>query len=208
MSDYSPMIAFFERQKPYYPTVLGYQSDIFVASRIAKPFAVQRPPYDLSPADAVCKHILFGSWTALDVQMCYRNEQNINIFGSEEEELQGYIDAIALNASACYASSNDTPIESMILGTRDIPGWGTLPEEVIDKAAKFVAKHERWALSEIVENDLYYGGNLMNKVVQRISDDPSVNRTYAKGVKTARDTFLLYVEFILAFLKGEFYTGQ
>jgi hypothetical protein len=87
-------------------------------------------------------------------------------------------------------------------------GWETIPIEVVEKTCKFVAKYGKWAISNIIEDDLLYGKNIMNKIVQLIINEDQVCDSYLKGTRASRDTLLLFVEFILAFLQGKFYTGR
>ena len=79
-----------------------------------------------------------------------------------------------------------------------MPGFAQLPFEVRVDAGLFVEDNLMWASEMFRRKDLYDGRGFMNELVNKIADDQGVP-DYQRGVRTARDTLGLYVDFVTEF---------
>jgi hypothetical protein len=206
-----PLAEFAEKQKRNYPDALGYQLSAWVAKDVLKPFIVESPPFDLTPAQVICKQILFKGGVHLMIEFGHRYEAEVGTFTIRyegiQEELQGYVDTLALYVSACIAKANGTLVDLTNAGVSQLPGWTALSDTVRLQASKFVLNHGNWAVHELIDDDFVDGRAIMNKIVSRVTGTGQVTPSYARGVRTARDTLGLYMSFIIAFFRGELYFG-
>ena len=116
--------------------------------------------------------------------------------GLNEDERQGYVDALALYMTICFAVANEIPL--VLADTSSIPGYERLPFGVRANASFFVGENLAWAAKVFRREDLYDGRNFMNELVKKIAADEA-DPSYQRGTRTARDTLLLYVDFIIEF---------
>jgi hypothetical protein len=96
----------------------------------------------------------------------------------------------------CFAVANEIPL--VLADTRSIPGFSQLPFQVRANASYFVEENLAWASRMFRRNDLYDGRGFMNELVKKVIDDQD-DADYQRGVRTARDTLLLYVDFVIEF---------
>jgi hypothetical protein len=124
---------------------------------------------------------------------------------AEEDEIQGYIDSLALflatSGAAVMSHVGETSF-APVSALHSWPGFAKLSTTQQSKANDFVNKHASWAISNLRKQDVIDGKHFMNEVVA-ISKSESHSNLYRRGVLTARDTFNLFVEFVNVVLTNQ-----
>jgi hypothetical protein len=107
--------------------------------------------------------------------------------GGLEQELQGFIDGLTL--FACVAAATFT-------GVLPEPRFWKLPDGQLAAATAFQSQYREWSQKTVTAQDIQDAGNFMNRLVESV-DRASSNPSYRRGVRTARDTLLLYTAVII-----------
>lgn len=154
--------------------------------------SIMSEPDSPEPAALVAPNILAEHETGFRIR--YLEENGVS--GINDEERQGYVDALSLYMVICFAVANEIPL--VLADTSSLPGFNQLPFEVRANAGYFIEENVAWASKMFRRNDLYDGRGFMNELVNKVADEQA-DADYQRGVKTARDTLLLYVDFIVEF---------
>lgn len=163
-------------------------------------FSEENYPFDYTPASIVSQNMLNKSIAQdFESSIKLRHLEETGSADVHQEEIQGYVDSVALYIAACFTAVNDLLIMQEALNLS--PQFTRLPHEVRLMSGKFVRENESWALSELRESDLVDGRNFTNKLVKRVAEKHS-DPFYQRGSRTARDTLLLHVDLAQAFLAG------
>jgi hypothetical protein len=181
-----------ERQRSAYPDalLLGETFPLLLLE------IAQRQPDQ--PVFTVADNILAG--TPFDAEACcLRSCRQIEGGSTDyaDAQWQGYVDALALYVSASGAAAMDIPVlgGELLAVLNASPPFKLLSPLVREKAASFVIQHEQWGAQNLVPDDLFDGRRFMNKIVD-LCEAASSNPDYHRGVRTARDTMMLYVDLL------------
>lgn len=191
-----------DRQKEKYPDALVFGIP-FVAELISA-FSKENYPFDYTPASIVSQNTLNKSLlNNFELAILSRHEEETGSFDVDPEQIQGYVDSVVLYIAACYTAVNQIPPMFMDETPDQLPQFTQLPIEMRARSKKFIMENAAWALRELQERDLVDGRSFMDKLVKKAASQMS-NRSYQRGSRTARDTLLVYVDLIQAFLAGKF----
>ena len=157
-----------------------------------------------TPATVVAMHMLERKPNNDFVADLAQRESGLIIGGAaDQEELQGYVDAVMLYVSTCMAVESGLPPENVadqIMARA--PTFSELSPRVRAKAREFVSSNTLWCAQQFRPQDAFDGHQFMNALVERVGASAGRPK-YKQGIRTARDTLLMYVDLILAYLAGK-----
>lgn len=192
---------FFERQKKNYPNALGCRRSFFVATPMIEPFVIQEPPFDFTPAEVVSHNLLFEGYMTLLEEIATLLEEIAGEYKFDHEAMQGYVDAIGLFVITCQAKFKNTPSANADDLSRLISKWDTLSLTIRQSTQTFLQNNKGWAEKELLPKDHFDGKIFMHKLENRIGTSHAT-LSYKHGTRMAKDTLLIYVDFVIALLKG------
>lgn len=141
--------------------------------------------------------------------MKLRHSDEAGTFDVDPDEIHGYVDAIILYIMACYSKANNrspigmSDVMDWFLANEGIRGWQQLSLEVREKTHLSVLMDGLWEVQELKESDFDNGKNFMEKFVKKVASE-NASASYQRGVRTARDSLLLYVDFVDACERRKF----
>jgi hypothetical protein len=196
-----------ETQQMKYPDALSFGTASL--GQLIMAFSAENYPFEYTPASIVAQNMLDD----FIIPFTIRSAEESQLSETNPEEIQGYIDSITLFIVACLGASNKVPLTLAADGLQEIPGFDELDVDVRVKAKEFLYKHAEWAMRELGSRDctgfqgfsdkILKRKHFMDKLVERVASQES-NVFYQRGSRTARDTLLLHIDVINAFLAGKF----
>lgn len=201
LADIGSVMRFLEyRKRNKYPDALVF--GVSFVGQLILAFSKENYPCDYTPASIVSQNMLNKTMpNNFELAIEYRHNDETGSFDVDPEEIQGYVDSIALYIASCFARENNVP-EMLMADTLDLlPQFTHLSVQVQASCSKFIMENADWAAEELLPNDLDDGRSFMSRVVTRVEGGMS-SQPYRRGSRTARDTLLLYVDVVQAFLAG------
>lgn len=183
------------RAKSHYPDALlfgvSYGPQLVAAAR--QRLAARDP--EITPASLVSDTLL-GTEPFCDFR--FSMSLRAGLGPTHADELQGYIDATVLFVGlwtwrwkTCMGILPQDPHD-------EIEGWPlfqALPSHEAEAARRFVRERETWGIPAFQAIDLVDGRRFMTKLVEQVGRPPA-SADYVAGLRTMRDTLLLYVDLV------------
>jgi hypothetical protein len=168
------------------PDALGIGFDFPV--KLARAAIAERGVVNFTPATHVVDGLLTpDNRSEFCAAIARRRDLERAGLGGLDQELQAFVDGLTLFACAAVATFTWVLPE---------PRFWNLPEKQLAAASAFQSQNREWSQKTITAQDVQDGASFMNRLVERV-DHASSNSTYRRGVRTARDTLLLYTSVII-----------
>jgi tetratricopeptide (TPR) repeat protein len=152
-----------------------------------------------TPSTHVCDDMLSPSLpVAFDFAIQMRRVMAGQNIDDVFDEVQGYIDATALYGAVTAAlAAGVRPGDAL----RMWPFFNRLQEDQKTSAWRFLETNGQWAMQTMQARDVIDGGDFMNRLVERVGATPA-DDAYRRGVRTARDTLIVYTGLLMAVLQA------
>lgn len=179
------------RRRARYPDAL---MDSTHAARLISSANVRRQhDASFSPATYACDDLLSSAKPHYYLDFTMRHLAENQASSDVEDEVQGFVDAASLFASAAAWK---------VSGPLPPPAFWQLPEPWRTAALNALKLHQQWSMRTIQTRDLRDGANFMNGLVKRVQGTPASDE-YRLGVRTARDTLLLSADLLVDVFEGK-----
>ncbi len=179
------------RRRARYPNALV---DSAHAARLISSANLRRQhDASFSPARYVCDDMLSSAKSHYYLDFTMRRLAENKVASSAEDEVQGFVDAASLFASAAAWK---------VSGPLPPPAFWQLPEPWRVDALNALKLHQQWSMRTIQIRDLRDGANFMNGLVKRVQGTRASDE-YLRGVRTARDTLLLSADLLIDVFEGK-----
>ena len=215
-----PLVRFLAERAKKYPDALtfGATFPVWLAKEAQERLAARDPSF--TPATCVSDHMLdsdrlrtasgapwFAPRTDFNFSLWYRARDDASRMEGIIDEAHAYVDAVVLFVGASQWLMSGRPATALLEIVTQWPAFTALESATREHAEQFVRSQDRWAKFAVRREDVADSRGFMDTLVS-VADATSARTPRPRGLRTARDTLLLHVDYVKAILNGELSFGR